>query len=186
MFEVEVKIRAPHQPVRAALHERDADHLGSVRQVDTYYDAPHRSFEATDEAVRVRRESEDGEPAEATDAGTLTYKGPLVEEASKSRLEVQTAVADAAATHEILSSLGFSDVATVRKTRDRYAFRGFTISLDTVEELGEFVEIESEVDTESAIEPTREEATAALTELGLNPEDQIRTSYLALLIEEQG
>jgi len=176
MYEVELKIRANHDTVRERLDTLGAERLGAVTQVDTYYDAPHRDFAETDEALRIRREESDGESATR-----VTYKGPLVEAASKTRQEVETGVADADRFDDILDALGFSPAAVVEKERERYAFDGYTVTLDTVAGLGEFVEIEREA-PESAVESTREGAVSHLRDLGLDPDDQLRTSYLGLLL----
>lgn len=176
MYEVEIKVRAAHDPVTDRLTDLDATGLGAVRQEDVYYDAPHRNFAETDEALRVRHES----PADGDDRTLLTYKGPLVDEHTKTREEAETAVADADAIAAILEGLGFEPAATVRKDRDRYALSGYTVTLDAVEDLGEFVEVETETDDD--LEAAREGAFDVLADLGLDPEDGIRTSYLGLLL----
>ncbi|USZ68181.1 class IV adenylate cyclase [Halorussus salilacus] len=178
MYEVEVKVRADHDAVRERLAELGADSVNEVAQEDTYYDAPHREFAETDEALRVREET----PAEGEQATELTYKGPLVEAESKTRREIETAVEDGDAADAILSALGFDPAATVRKERERFAVGGYTVTLDSVEGLGEFVEVETEA--EDDIESAREGAFAVLRDLGLDPGDQIRTSYLGLLLEK--
>jgi len=178
MYEVELKVKTPHGPVRTRLEELGADPLGAVVQEDTYYDAPHRDFARTDEALRLRRESRpDGEST-----AFLTYKGPLVDDSSKTREEAETRVGDGATAREILSGIGFDPAATVRKDRDRYAVGGYTVTLDAVDGLGEFVEVETE--TETGIEPAREGARDLLERLGLDPEASIRTSYLGLLLAD--
>ncbi|GAA0220056.1 class IV adenylate cyclase [Halobaculum roseum] len=186
MYEVEVKVRADHDAVRDRLVDLDATGTRRVRQVDTYYDAPHRDFAETDEALRIRRETvADG----ANDGGggaetKVTYKGPLVEAESKTREEFETAVADGDAAEGILGGLGFSPAATVEKDREFFEFDGYTVTLDDVAGVGEFVEVEREA-AESEIEPAREGAYAVLRDLGLDPDDQIRTSYLGLLLRSQ-
>jgi len=177
MYEVELKVRADHDTVRERLAALDADHLGAVTQIDTYYDAPHRDFAETDEALRIRREERD-----ADDTTTrVTYKGPLVEDESKTRREVETGVEDGERLDDILGALGFAPAAVVEKERDRYALDGYTVTLDTVREVGDFVEIEREA-PESELETVREGAVSRLGDLGLDPADQIRTSYLGLLL----
>jgi adenylate cyclase class 2 len=176
MFEVELKLRADHDRVRERLAGVDAEPAGEVRQVDTYYDAPHREFAETDEALRLRRESDAG--------GTttkLTYKGPLVEAASKTRREHETIVDDADAMRTILSNLGFEPAATVEKEREFFRTDGYTVTLDRVDGLGTFVEVETEAE---AVEAAREGAVALLRDLDLDPDDQIRTSYLGLLLAD--
>jgi adenylate cyclase class 2 len=187
MYEVEIKVRADHDSVRGALENREAAVLNTVTQADTYYDAPMREFAETDEALRVRREradSEDGR-SRSRDAETakLTYKGPLVDESSKTREEHETAVEDAAAIEATLDALGFEPVATVEKRRERFAIDGYTVSLDVVTDLGEFVEIEKVVE-EAEIDEAREGAVAVLESLDLDPEEGIRTSYLGLLLAD--
>ena len=68
-----------------------------------------------------------------------------------------------------------------RRTRIRFDHEGYTITLDTVAGLGEYVEVETESES---VAPAREGAVALLSELGLDPSDQIRTSYLGLLLAE--
>jgi adenylate cyclase class 2 len=176
MYEVELKVRADHEPVRERLAELDAEPQGIVEQVDTYYDHPVRDFAETDEAFRIRRETDD-----EGEAARVTYKGPLIEAASKTREEWETGVDDGATMASILEELGFSPAATVEKVRERFAYDGYTVTLDSVAGLGEYVEVETESE---AVEPAREGAVELLSELGLDADDQIRTSYLGLLLED--
>ncbi|ESP89500.1 class IV adenylate cyclase [Candidatus Halobonum tyrrellensis] len=207
MYEVEVKVRAAHGQVRERLAALDAERVERVSQSDTYYAAPHREFAETDEALRTRRETvidrgpaagADGGPDPggrldaagaatgadaATDAETrLTYKGPRIDTESKTREEHETAVADPAAAEGILDGLGFDPAATVEKERDVYAVGEYVVTLDTVADLGEFVEVERTVE-EADVDSAREGARALLRDLGLDPEEGIRTSYLELVAE---
>jgi adenylate cyclase class 2 len=179
MYEVEIKLQADHDRLRDRLDELGATQTHTVRQVDTYYDAPHRSFAETDEALRLRRETHDEE-----DTTKLTYKGPLVEAASKTREEFETRVGDDEAAAGVLAGLGFEPAATVDKEREYYEIEGYTIVLDDVAELGTFVEIEQEA-PEAEIEAVREGAVDILDRLGLNANEQIRTSYLGLLLDAE-
>ncbi|WP_096391713.1 class IV adenylate cyclase [Halopenitus persicus] len=202
MYEVELKVAADVAAVRDRLASTDADRLETIRQVDTYYDAPDRDFAATDEALRVRVErpieatGEDGDDDEQGGEGgehetdddvpaartKVTYKGPLVDEASKTREERETVVADGEEMAAILDGLGYTPAATVEKRREFYRIDGYTLTLDRVDDVGEFVEIERDVETVDGIEAARDRARKLLRELGLDPDDQIRTSYLGLLL----
>lgn len=176
MYEVELKVPADHEEVRNRLAALDTDHLGAVTQSDTYYDAPHRNFAETDEAVRLRDETTaDGTRTE------LTYKGPKVDPDSKAREEVETGVEDNDDADAILQAVGFEPAAVVTKERDRFHFDGYTVTLDSVEGLGEFVEVETESED---VDSAREGAKDVLAELGLDPGEQIRTSYLGLLLDD--
>jgi adenylate cyclase class 2 len=179
MYEVELKVRADHDAVRARLSELDADPLGTVEQIDTYFDAPHRDFAATDEALRLREERDaDGAVTE------LTYKGPLVDTESKTREEIESEVDDRETVQAIFESLGFSPAATVEKERTRYRIEEFTVTLDSVTDVGEFVEVETECEREADVPAEREAAQAILESLDLDPDDGIRTSYLGMLLAE--
>ncbi|PSP83527.1 class IV adenylate cyclase [Halobacteriales archaeon QS_6_64_34] len=178
MYEVEVKVAADLAAVAERLDELGATQTSDVVQVDTYYDAPHRNFAETDEALRVRRETRAGE----TEA-RITYKGPLVEAESKTREEFETAVDDGETVDIIFEKLGFAPAATVEKDRRCYRYDGYTVTLDAVEGVGEFVEVETETD-EDGVERAREGAYDVLRELGLDPESQIQTSYLGMLLDD--
>jgi len=181
MYEVELKLPASLEDVRTRLEELEATPLGGVVQEDTYYDAPHRSFPDTDEALRIRREYDaDGTTEIAT---RLTYKGPLLEAASKTRAEHETGLEDATAMQATLEKLGFEPAAVVRKDRERYRYDDYTLTLDRVDGAGTFVEIETDVGTEAEIEAARERATHILERLGLDAAKQVRTSYLELVLE---
>ncbi|ELZ36501.1 adenylyl cyclase CyaB [Halorubrum saccharovorum DSM 1137] len=191
MYEVEIKVPAEVDAVRERLRAAGAERVDARRQRDAYYDAPHRDFAETDEALRVRRESPlpDGigsetESAPAAETTKVTYKGPLLDEGSKTRVEHETAVDDGEAMAGVLSGIGFEPAAVVEKRREFWSFAGFTVTLDAVDGVGEFVEIEREVDGEDAIETTRDEALEALDRLGLDGDTQVRTSYLGLLLAD--
>ncbi len=198
MFEVEIKVPADVDAVRDRLREAGAERVDARRQRDVYYDAPHRDFAETDEALRLRRETPlpDGigsAGAGSGESGTsepdttkITYKGPLLDEGSKTRAEHETAVTDPEAAAGIFNGLGFEPAATVEKRREFWRYDGFTVTLDAVDGLGEFVEIERAVDDEAAIEAVRDDALGALDRLGLDGAEQVRTSYLGLLLADEG
>ena len=174
MYEVELKVAADHEAVRDRLSSLGADRQAAVEQVDTCFEHPVRDFVESDEALRIRRETTGGD----TDS-RVTYKGPLVESASKTREERETDVEDGDTMERILETLGFDRFETVEKHRERFAHGEYTVTLDTVAGLGEYVEVETEAE---AVEPAREGAVALFRDLGLDPDAQIRTSYLGLLL----
>jgi adenylate cyclase class 2 len=181
MYEVEVKVAADHERVRAELAKHDATPVDHVRQRDTYYDAPDRDFAETDEALRIRRET-DEESGETTTR--LTYKGPLVDDESKTRRELETGVENGETMDGVLRALGYDPAAVVDKERERFRVDGYTVTLDSVTDVGAFVEVEREV-PESELDAAREGAFEVLRSLGLDPDDGIRTSYLGMLLESR-
>ncbi len=160
MYEVEVKVRADTARSRATRRARGRTGRYGV-QTDTYYDAPHRDFAETDEAFSGPPEAKRGTNAK------VTYKGPLLEAESKSREEFETGVENGDHIDAIVQHLGFEPAATVRKNRRVYEVREYDVTLDAVDDVGEFVEVERETDGD--IEPVREGAYEVLRDLSLTP-----------------
>lgn len=178
MYEVELKFPADHETLRERLTEVGATARGTVVQRDTYYDAPHREFATTDEALRIRRVERD-EGVESR----ITYKGPLVDDASKTRREHETGVDDDGSLAAALEALGFEPAATVTKRRESFSLDGVTVTLDDVEEAGQFVELEADGDVpESAVDRVRETVTETARSLGLDPDESVQTSYLEMVL----
>ncbi|MFB6888027.1 class IV adenylate cyclase [Kitasatospora sp. NPDC056327] len=143
-----------------------------VRQVDTYYNAPHRDFlddEVVSEWLRVR--VEDG-------AASLNFKRfhPLAAPVKTHCDEYESTVADPEAVRRLLASLDFAELTVVDKTREEWHADGVAIAFDTVAGLGDFVEFEFKGDAGTVeLATARLEAfIAALTvELG----DRIHLGY---------
>lgn len=170
--EAEVKARVDDPEVaRERLIEHGAEHQATVEQADVYFDHPSRSFADTDEALRVR---EQGERA------LLTYKGPKLDASTKSRRELETGLDDAAATRAMLEALGFTPQPTVSKRREVFALDEVTATLDRVEGLGTFVELERLVDPDE-LDAAREQLLDLAEELGFDRLE--RASYLELVAE---
>ncbi len=191
VFEVEVKASISDlESVRNALERIGAQQLNSETQADAYYDHPCRAFHETDEALRLRRrlscsQSVSESVDESRPLYELTYKGPKVDPLSKTRIEVSVGIDDAIAAKSLLGHLGFSHVGEVVKKRVFYTLGDITLSLDEVEGIGDFLEIEQVVDSKERIEPLREEMFEILEELGLDPETSTRSSYLEMFFEKK-
>ena len=172
MLEVELKVRVHSlDPVREQLKRKNAEFMGRVHEHDVYYNAPHRDFARTDEAVRVRY---------TDDHAVVTYKGPKIKEFGlKAREELNFAVESGAAFETMLARLGFTRTTEVNKWREDYRLGTASISLDTVDELGTFAEIEVIAENE-ADNPTGTIETIA-KEIGADGEP-ILESYLELLL----
>ena len=183
MYELERKSRADHTRLRDRLAELDVGRASVRSQVDTYFDHPCRSFATTDEALRLREERS-LENNEAVPSCQVTYKGPRVTSETKTRFEGETEVEDYEELRTILERLGFSVVGTVEKQRATYEATGIQICLDTVENLGEFVEIETHA-TEDAVAEGNARIDRWTERLGLGETEPIVTPYLELLIESE-
>lgn len=171
VLEAEAKIRIDCD-ARSELHSRLAE-LGFFREwsgyeEDIYYQHPCRDVAETDEAIRVRV-SERGR--------RLTYKGPRMGGRLKTRVEYEAGV-DGHIEH-ILESLGFRPSIRVRKHRIIYRGHGASVTLDTVEGLGCFVEVE-------VLDGGEEEVIGIIKMLGLNSGELVTESYAMLLMKKRG
>lgn len=150
-----------------------------VVQEDQYVNHPARDFGETDEAFRIRSVGEQN---------FLTYKGPKLDQTTKTRSEIEVGVAHgpeaAARLGEMFKQLGFRPVLAVRKERRKaqVAWRGRTIELvlDEVSDLGTFVELEVMAEKDD-MQAAKEAIASLAKELGLTANE--RRSYLELLLE---
>ncbi len=137
--------------------------VGPLREEDTYYNHPCRDFASTDEAVRIRVSS---------GKTILTYKGPRLDSGPvKRRVELEARVDGPL--HEILEKLGFRMVAKVVKDRFYAEHKGHTVSLDRVEGLGCYVEVEGS------------NPEGIVRELGISGK-LVEETYLELLLKKLG
>ncbi len=115
----------------------------------------------------------------------LTYKGPKVDTTTKTRREIELMLGGDQAVgncHQLLEALGFVLAVEVSKRRKvgqlQWRGREFTVSLDAVERLGNFVELEL-----LASEDQRQQVTEAIlglaAELGLSQPE--RRGYAELI-----
>lgn len=187
-FEVEVKVPImSSEEMKQKLLDSGASQLNSEVQVDTYFDHPCRTFQETDEAVRVRTRKplDDAELDLSHAPNELTYKGPKIDQKTKTRLEYSVDINDFNAITAILENLGFKSVATVTKKRTFYNLREITISIDDVEHVGLFLELESIVHEKSEVESAKRTIFELLDELGIDPNQSVRESYLELYLDRK-
>jgi adenylate cyclase class 2 len=178
-YEVEQKFPVDDlADVQSRLIELGAAISPPQEEWDLYFVHPVRDFARTDEALRIRRKK---------DFYAITYKGPKIDQTTKTRREIELPLGDTAEVAlqwvELLKALGFSPLAEVRKSRRKawvkWDNRQVEVSLDRVEQLGAFVELEL------VVEPAELEAAKAVVaslaeRLGLRNSE--RRSYLELLL----
>lgn len=175
MLEIEIKAQVEDPgEIRDRLLLGHAIPSGRIHERDIYFNAPHRDFGITDEALRLRY---------AGGGAVLTYKGPKMKEyLLKAREELNTGVGSGSGTELILERLGFTRVAEVEKWREYYTYKGALVSLDEVQGLGNFIEIEA-VGTSGPGSPEELVRTIA-EELGVTG-GPILSSYLELLLAKR-
>ena len=180
-YEVELKFPVEDlSTIESRIEEMGGNIEVPKRQADKYYSHPSRDFAETDEALRIRR---------VGDQNFITYKGPKVDDSTKTRREVEVPLVSgatgAANIQAMFESLGFTPVAEVIKDRRKSEFQydGFKVlvAMDEVLELGTFVELEITADDDDL-----EAAKAALEKLAaeLDLSGSERRSYLELILGE--
>ena len=176
MIEVEVKASVKDfSDVRERLIQIGAVKIKKEHQRDVYFNAPHKDFGVTDEALRIREIPENGE-----NRIILTYKGAKMDDVSKTRKEIEVDVSEAKNTALILENLGFRRAAEVKKDRDIYHINEFIVTLDTVYGVGTFVEIETEALEDEDTSESLKKIFDIYKKLGIE-EGFERRSYLELM-----
>lgn len=181
-IEVEQKFRVHDvADLRRRLQALGAEQRETAEQADRYFAHPSRDFAQTDEALRLRRIGE---------FNFITYKGPKLDATTKTRREIEIALADgrlaAADAADLLSAIGFAMVAEVCKRRQDFSVtwqgQAIGVSLDQVAELGDFVELEI-VTSAAGVDRARQSLASLAAELDLRNGE--RRSYLELLLESR-
>lgn len=169
MLEIEIKARVESlESIEEEILKQGGLFKKEVVQEDLYFNHPNRDFAVTDEAVRLRR---------AAGRFYLTYKGPKIDNITKTREELNTEVGNWDSATEILTKLGFTEVLWVKKKRRYFRLGEFDVMLDNVDGLGSFIEVEKTEDYHP------KELINFLNGLGIKKSET--RSYLELMIEKK-
>ncbi len=183
LLEVEQKFPlADLAALRQSLAERGAIFEPAIEQADIYFAHPSRDFKQTDEALRIRRVGNEN---------FVTYKGPKLDATTKTRQEIELPLVSGDEGYqsfaELLEVLGFRRVYEVRKQRVpgvlAWEGREVHLALDTVRELGTYLELEMVTDSQHV-----EAAKTCLASLAraLQLSGPERRGYLDLLLSKDG
>ncbi|WP_456487313.1 class IV adenylate cyclase [Candidatus Alkanophaga liquidiphilum] len=172
MFEVEVKARIGEE-TKGLIRAR-CSFLREERHVDIYFDAPHRRLAESGEVLRLRQVNE---------RAMLTYKKGRADADVRVREELEVSVESGDAVAKILKKMGFRVLAEIRKRREVFEFNGCHVSLDDVEGLGEFLEVEVKSEDVSS---AKKRILALLQELGVSIAAVEKRPYIQLYLEKFG
>jgi adenylate cyclase class 2 len=183
VIEAELKARVSDLGALRGRLRRLANEEVSIYR-DTYYDRPNRELTAQGRELRVRVVETSG-----VQRVILTYKEPPADEASGSKPEHETTVADAAMIDVIFQALGLEHLVSFEKHSANFRFtargRDMLATVVTVPEIeGAFIELETLVPVQ--------EVTAALSdvrdvlhELGIADEDLTTEQYTDAVIRSR-
>jgi len=171
----ETALRNELTPLAVEWHE-------PIEQVDCYFNHPARDFAQTDEALRLRQ---------VGDENVITYKGPKLDAATKTRREIELPISPGdkglEQFSELLIALGFRRVAEVRKKRTKATFTWkdwpVELAIDDVAKVGRFAEVEIQAE-EASLPAARQAILELAARLKLTQTE--RRSYLEMLLERWG
>ncbi|MFX1511682.1 MAG: class IV adenylate cyclase [Promethearchaeota archaeon] len=185
LIEVEAKVKIINEAeltwIRSSLLAKKFKELEKHEERDYYFNSPIRDFKQTDEALRLRMIKIKG----ASDDISLqiTWKGPKIDSKLKTREEITITTKNTSIStlRRFLSILGFLEVIKIEKIRESFKKDDIIVSLDNVEKLGLFMEVEV-LSTTLEEANSRKKVIKFLHEFIPDFEQRnIRKSYLELL-----
>ncbi len=176
MIEVEVKAKInSFKEIEEKLAQIGAVKTKEEFQEDIYFNSPIVDFAKTDEALRIRTTRQN----ENTNI-FITYKGPKIDAKSKTRKEIEMGIANSDQCSDIFEAIGFRKVRTVRKNRQYFSYENFEISLDDIEGLDPYMEIEIALEDGEDYSEAQNSIFKLFEKLGITDGFE-RTSYMELL-----
>lgn len=183
-IEVEIKV-----PVDSATFARIRGELRKIakfdkksQQTDVYFTPIHRDFTEPEfpfEWLSVRKRA---------GKTIINYKHFYPENAETTThcKEFETELKDAGQIMNIFRALNVRELVTVEKERETYIVKDeFEIALDSVKDLGNFMEIESLKDF-GGVEETRKRIIEFAKGLGINASEADKRGYPFLLMKKKG
>jgi adenylate cyclase class 2 len=180
--EVEIKAsidRSEIKDIRKKLVFLGAEFKGKTKEKDTYFTAPHRDFIKTKECLRIR---------EKDDCAELTYKGQSTGEMIetkqfwKEEIDIPISSIYARKLESLFISLDFRIVARVIKEREKFIIGNQILTIDNIENLGYFLEVEKNIEKQEEREVALKENMNLLKKLGIGEENVITEPYRDLVI----
>ena len=132
------------------------------------------SFIANDVFVRIRIVND-------TQA-ILTLKKPISRN-ELSKLEHETRIDNPHEMEEMLIHMGFQKAVVIKKTRMTTKYNGVTICIDTIKDLGDFIELEKQDNRPPDV--VRRELIECANGLGLKSADEVMEGYDILMLRKE-
>ncbi|MEK7619427.1 MAG: class IV adenylate cyclase [Patescibacteria group bacterium] len=150
-IEIEIQVQVEHVAPLKELLDKSGTFKSMNHQRDEYFTPSHRDF------LSVRPAKEWLRVRDSDGVYSINYKYWHLNEEGKSTYcdEYETPISDIEQMRNIFSALDFTARITVDKTRSAWIYNDWEISLDSVEGLGDFVEIEYKGANE-VVDPTQE------------------------------
>ncbi|MBE6485453.1 MAG: class IV adenylate cyclase [Methanosphaera stadtmanae] len=176
MIEIEIKAKITNPKIAfEKIQEIGGVYSHTEIQRDIYFNGENKDFKKTDEALRIR-EIPDGDDF----INILTFKGPKLDSKTKTRKEIEVTINDKDNMTEILINLGYKPSAIVNKVRRIFKYDKYTITVDKLNELGYFIEIEYVTKNSEDIEVIQDKIFEIFNQMDIT-EGFEKKSYLELL-----
>lgn len=183
-IEIEIKVRIENVQTLLDFLDKNGQFQGEHHQVDEYFTPAHKDYVSVrpvDEWLRLREQ--DGK-------FSINYKLWHRDENGKSLYcdEVETSVGSTDQMRKIFTALECRSLIVVDKIRKAWIYNDYEVAVDSVKNLGDFVEIEY-MGKDEAADP--KEITSQMLEFlhslncGTIKEDNVGYPYLLLFEEEQ-
>lgn len=136
-IEIEIQVRISDSKLLLDFLSANAKFRGEKFQKDEYFSPAHRNFldkKPIKEWLRLRESKEN----------SLNYKNWHYDKVGKSHYcdEHESTIGDIEQTRKIFEVLDIKPIVIVKKTRKVWDYKDYEISIDSVKNLGDFVEIE--------------------------------------------
>lgn len=176
--EIEIQVRIEDSSLLEKFLLEKAEYKGEKFQKDEYYSPAHRNFldkKPIAEWLRLRESK----------TNSLTYKNWHQDKDGKSHYcdEYESDIEDIEQFRKIFAVLDLKPIVIVEKTRKIWDYKDYEISIDSVTDLGDFVEIEYKGKDKSA-DPSKitGEMIAFLKEIGCKKIERNFGGYPFLLL----
>jgi len=136
--EIEIQVRIKSANPLLKILDTDASWQYEKQQIDEYYTPPHRDF------VSLRPIKEWLRLRDMEGEHSINYKKWHYDADGKSNYcdEYETPLKDIEQVRNIFTALNYKKIVTVDKKRKVWLYKDWEISLDKIQQLGNFVEIE--------------------------------------------
>lgn len=137
-IEIEIHVRIEKVSALLKFLEKNGKFESEKHQIDEYYSPTHRDF------LQVRPITEWLRLRNADGKYTITYKNWKTEADGKTYScdEYETSLGDIEQLKRIFLALNLKSIVTVDKLRKNWIYEDYEVSIDSVKDLGNYVEIE--------------------------------------------
>lgn len=170
-FNVEIKFKCPDiDKVKTILKSRNADFIGTDHQIDTY-------FKVYQGRLKLREGNIENH--------LIYYEREDIEGPKKSNVILYKTTPDSPLKGILSNSLGI--LVVVDKKREIYFIENVKFHIDTIKDLGTFVEIEA-IDTDGNIgeEMLRDQCSFYCNLFNISQEELLAFSYSDMLLNKRG